>query len=51
MDENSLIEDLKTANKEKDEFIGILNNDLTEKEEEIKRLWRYIEFLKLRGGE
>ena len=51
MDENSVLEALKYANAEKDKMIDVLNNDLTGKENEIKRLWRYIEFLKLRGGE
>ena len=50
-DRESLISALKDANAEKDRYIKELFAELTEAKEEIKRQWRYIDFLKLRGGQ
>ncbi|MCD6516441.1 MAG: hypothetical protein J7L72_03325 [Candidatus Aminicenantes bacterium] len=50
-DEKSLISALKDANAEKDRILNELWTELTEAKQEIRRLWRYVEFLKLRGGQ
>ena len=50
-DDKSLISALKDANAEKDRILNELWAELTEAKQEIRRLWRYVEFLKLRGGE
>lgn len=51
MADKSLISALRDANAEKDRFIDSLVEELVEEREKVKRLQRYIEFLKLRGGE
>ena len=50
MENASLISALKDANAEKDRMIETQNNELFEKNAEIKRLWRFIDFLKADAG-